>query len=70
MSDDIVIRHVKTEVMLTFADGEAGNTVTFLDKDGDLLKLDKEGFHYKGETIDDLGVAYDLFLKFMRGWRG
>ena len=34
--------------------------------DNEVLRLDKDGFHYKGETIDDAGEAYKLFTDWLR----
>jgi hypothetical protein len=31
----------------------------------EVIKLDKEGFHYRGEFIADAGKAHRLFVKFM-----
>ena len=32
----------------------------------EVIRLDKEGFHYKGEFIADAGEAHQLMLKFLK----
>lgn len=32
----------------------------------EVLRLDEKGFHYKGQTIDDAGEAYRLFMDCLR----
>lgn len=32
-----------------------------------VLILTKDGFTYKGKTIEDAGEAHELFLKFLKG---
>ena len=39
-------------------------TFTLQDPGEPILVLSKEGFIYKGERIDDVGKAYDLFIEF------
>lgn len=31
-----------------------------------MLRLDNDGFHYKGQTIDDAGEAYRLFMTWLK----
>jgi len=31
-----------------------------------VLRLDKEGFHYKGDVVHDAGIAYRLFVDWMK----
>ena len=33
----------------------------------EVLRLDKEGFHYKGEFIADAGEAHRLMVEFLKG---
>jgi len=32
----------------------------------EIIKLDANGFHYKGETVDDSGEAYRLFTEWLK----
>ena len=32
----------------------------------EVIRLDKEGFHYKGQFIDDAGEAHRLMVEFLR----
>lgn len=43
------------------------NTVEFRLKGfgQEVLRLDGDGFHYKGQTISDAGEAYRLFMNWM-----
>ena len=41
------------------------SVVFHFDQDPPILKIDKDGFHFKGETIEDAGKAYDAFMKVM-----
>ena len=41
------------------------NEVQFISGD-EVLRLDKKGFHYKGQTIDDAGEAHRLFTRWMK----
>ena len=42
------------------------SSITFLlDQEEPVLKIDKDGFHYKGETIEDAGEAYKAFMEVM-----
>ena len=53
MNDTVLTDETKSEI--TFGTKE----------DGDFLKLDKEGFHFKGETIKDAGKAYKAFSEWL-----
>jgi len=53
---------------------QLNNSVQFnLRVDGDqqteMLRLDKDGFHYNGEIVKDAGRAYELFNKWLN-WAG
>lgn len=53
---------------------QLNNSVQFnLRADGDqhteMLRLDKDGFHYNGEVVKDAGRAYELFNKWLN-WAG
>lgn len=37
----------------------------FYQRGEEVLRLDREGFYYKGEVIKDAGKAYNLFLEFI-----
>ena len=39
-----------------------------LNQDGfqEVLRLDQEGFHYKGDVVHDAGIAYRLFVEWMK----
>ena len=42
------------------------NSITFGANDtSEALRLDSEGFHYKGQTIEDAGEAYRLFREWL-----
>ena len=41
------------------------NEFRFNKEDKEVLRLDERGFHYKGQTIDDAGKAYRLFMEWM-----
>lgn len=45
---------------------EPRNEFRFFKDDTEVLRLDDNGFHYKGETIDDAGEAYELFMTWLR----
>jgi len=32
----------------------------------EIIRLDREGFHYRGQLIEDAGEAHRLFIEFMR----
>jgi len=34
-----------------------------------VLELNKDGFHYRGETITDAGAAYKIFMEVMGGMK-
>lgn len=34
--------------------------------ESEVLRLDNAGFHYKGETINDAGEAYKLFMAWLK----
>jgi len=44
----------------------ASNVFRFNKESGEVLRLDERGFHYKGQTIDDAGEAYRLFMNWMK----
>jgi hypothetical protein len=37
-----------------------------LGKQEEVLRLDHEGFHYKGDVVHDAGIAYHLFVEWMK----
>ena len=45
---------------------EPKNEFRFFKDKTEVLRLDEKGFHYKGETIDDAGEAYKLFMDWMK----
>ena len=45
---------------------EPKNEFRFFKDQTEVLRLDNKGFHYKGETIDDAGAAYKLFMDWMK----
>ena len=55
---------------VSFRDIEPECSFQFKAKDGEVLRLDKKGFHYKGQTIDDAGEAYRLFMHWMQKANG
>lgn len=42
------------------------NEFEFMSGDDEVLRLDENGFHYKGQTIDDAGEAYRLFMDWLK----
>ena len=44
----------------------AANQFRFSKEGGEVLRLDENGFHYKGQTIDDAGEAYRLFMDWLK----
>jgi hypothetical protein len=42
------------------------NNITFNTATEEVIRLDKEGFHYKGQFIDDAGEAHRLMVEFLR----
>ena len=42
------------------------NEFRFFKDKTEVLRLDDKGFHYKGQTIDDAGKAYELFMNWMK----
>jgi len=46
------------------------NEFRFNKESGEVLRLDERGFHYKGQTIDDAGEAYRLFMNWMNNATG
>lgn len=45
--------------------------ITFRGPDGDVwLTLDSDGFHYKGQVVEDAGEAYRMFKNFLEGRTG
>jgi len=45
---------------------EPSNEFRFFKDETEVLRLDGKGFHYKGETVDDAGEAYELFMMWLR----
>jgi len=53
---------------------QLNNSVQFSLRDNgdqmtEMLRLDKDGFHYNGEVVNDAGRAYELFNKWLN-WAG
>jgi hypothetical protein len=42
------------------------NSIIFSSQSEEVVRLDKEGFHYKGEFIADAGEAHRLMVAFLR----
>lgn len=40
------------------------NSITF-NSPSMVLKLDKDGFHYKGQVVEDAGEAYEFFMAWL-----
>jgi len=45
---------------------EQCNEFRFCKDQTEVLRLDDKGFHYKGQTVDDAGEAYRLFMNWMK----
>ena len=54
------------EYKLPKPDGEPTQNIFFHAEGVVMLRLDSEGFHYKGQTIDDAGEAYKLFMAWLK----
>ena len=55
---------------LTISQEDLSNEILFNIKTEAILRLDKDGFHYKGQTIGDAGEAYRLFMQWMQKANG
>ncbi len=44
----------------------ATNNICFHSSSEEVIRLDKEGFHYKGEFIADAGEAHRLMVEFLK----
>ncbi len=44
----------------------ATNNICFHSSNEEVVRLDKEGFHYKGEFISDAGEAHRLMVEFLK----
>lgn len=44
---------------IIFTEGGLNNTT-------EVIRLDKEGFHYRGQFIEDAGEAHRLMLEYLR----
>lgn len=42
-----------------------GKEIHFNAEGSEVLRLSQNGFHYKGQTIDDAGEAYRLFMDWL-----
>lgn len=42
------------------------NMFRFFNDQTEVLRLDDKGFHYKGQTVDDAGEAYRLFMDWLK----
>ncbi len=60
--------YTSNEAALTLKAFTPNNNVIFdLGTGTEVLKLDKDGFVYKGERINDAGEAHRLFIQVMQG---
>ena len=57
MSGDHDKYHMKVEPL---------NEFRFFKDETEVLRLDDKGFHYKGQTVDDAGETYRLFVDWMK----
>jgi hypothetical protein len=54
---------------IAIADAEKQNAESlfkFMINDNEVLRLDEQGFHYKGDVVHDAGIAYRLFVEWMK----
>lgn len=42
------------------------SNITLNEEGEEIIRLDKEGFHYRGEFIADAGEAYRLMMTFLQ----
>jgi hypothetical protein len=42
------------------------NRIVLREKTEEVIRIDKEGFHYRGQFIADAGEAHQLMIKFLR----
>jgi len=40
--------------------------IKFLDNNNEIIRIDAEGFHYRGQFIEDAGEARRLLVEFLR----
>ncbi len=42
------------------------SSIRFLDNGFEMIRIDAQGFHYRGQFIEDAGEAHRLLLEFLR----
>ena len=42
------------------------NAIRFHASDSEIIRIDKHGFHYRGQFIEDAGEAHRLLVDFLR----
>jgi len=42
------------------------NTIQMTEGTTEVIRIDKEGFHYRGEFIEDAGEAYRLLMIYLQ----
>ena len=42
------------------------NSISFTGDTQEVIRIDKEGFHYRGQFIADAGEAHRLLVEFLR----
>jgi hypothetical protein len=47
-------------------DPNAGSCIVLREQTEEVIRIDKAGFHYKGEFIADAGEAHRLMLEFLK----
>jgi hypothetical protein len=67
-SDDPLIQRARAALATTFSPPEppTGQITFNAPPPEEIIRLDKEGFHYKGQFIADAGEAHRLMLAFLK----
>jgi hypothetical protein len=42
------------------------NNIVFSDGAYDVIRIDSQGFHYRGQFVEDAGEAHRLLVEFLR----
>lgn len=53
--------------MIEAPDGEEEGAIICRYADEELFRVEKDGFHYHGQHVEDAGVCYSLMMQFLLG---
>ena len=45
---------------------EQHSSITFITDKNEIIRIDAQGFHYRGQFIEDAGEAHRLLVEFLR----